>query len=133
MAANPVTPTAWTKPSPWSETRCPAHRRTAPRRRPETSAICAGDELMPAVVVPGVRVEARFDVLPPLPATSGILGVVGIVDRQPQGGGLVGVTKTSELRELLGPGTLYSMPEAVHALSNGAGEVVIAPVAGGAP
>ncbi|MDM0110712.1 hypothetical protein QTI66_01045 [Variovorax sp. J22R133] len=88
---------------------------------------------MPALVVPGVRVEARFDVLPPLPATSGIVGIVGIVDRQPQGGGLIGVTKTSELRELLGPGTLTSMPEAVHALSNGAGEVVIAPVAGGAP
>ncbi|CAN7556912.1 MULTISPECIES: phage tail sheath C-terminal domain-containing protein [unclassified Variovorax] len=88
---------------------------------------------MPALVVPGVRVEARFDVLPPLPATSGIVGIVGIVDRQPQAGGLIGVTKTSELRELLGPGTLTSMPEAVHALSNGAGEVVIAPVAGGAP
>ena len=88
---------------------------------------------MPALVVPGVRVEARFDVLPPLPATSGILGIVGIVDRQPRDGGLVGVTKTSELRELLGPGTLTSMPEAVHALSNGAGEVVIAPVAGGTP
>jgi len=88
---------------------------------------------MPALVVPGVRVEARFDVLPPLPATSGIVGVVGIVDRQPAGGGLVGVTKVTELRELLGPGTLTSLPEAVHALSNGAGEVVVSPVAGGAP
>jgi hypothetical protein len=88
---------------------------------------------MPALVVPGVRVEARFDVLPPLPAASGILGIAGVVDRQPAGGGLVGVTKSSELRELLGPGTLTSMPEAVHALANGAGEVVVSPVAGGAP
>jgi hypothetical protein len=92
---------------------------------------------MPALVVPGVRVEARFDVLPPLPATSGIVGVVGIVDRQPladgSGGGLVSVSKTTELRDLLGPGTLTSLPEAVHALANGAGEVVVSPVAGGAP
>lgn len=86
---------------------------------------------MPALVVPGVRVEARFDVLPPLPATSGILGAVGIVDRQPRNGGLVGVTKTTEIRQLLGPGTIGSMPEVGHALGNGASEVVISGVAGG--
>jgi hypothetical protein len=86
---------------------------------------------MPALVVPGVRVEARFDVLPPLPATSGILGAVGIVDRPPRGGGLVGVTKTTEIRQLLGPGTIGSMPEVGHALGNGASEVVISSVAGG--
>ena len=86
---------------------------------------------MPALVVPGVRVEARFDVLPPLPAPSGIIGAVGIVDRPPLGGGLVGVTKLVEIRQLLGPGTASSMPEVGHALSNGASEVVISPVAGG--
>ena len=88
---------------------------------------------MPALVVPGVRVEARFDVLPPLPAPSGILGAVGIVDRVPAGGGLIEVTKVSELREVVGPGTEASLPEVVHALANGASEVVIAPVAGGGP
>lgn len=88
---------------------------------------------MNALVVPGVRVEARFDVLPPLPAGAGILGAVGIVDRLPAGQTLIGVTKVSELRELLGPGTEASMPEAVHALANGVSEVVIAPVAGGGP
>src|SRR5918992_623817 len=88
---------------------------------------------MPALVVPGVRVEARFDVVPPLPAPSGIVGVVGIVDRLPQNAGLVSVSKTAEIRDLLGPGTLASMPEVVHALANGASEAVIAPVAGGAP
>ena len=46
---------------------------------------------MPSLVVPGVRVETRFDVLPPLPAPSGIVGVVGIVDRPPDG--LVGATR----------------------------------------
>lgn len=87
---------------------------------------------MATLVVPGVRVETRFDVLPPLPAPSGIVGVVGIVDRIPAGNRLVGVTKPAELRELLGPGTAMSMPEAVHALGNGAAEVVVAAVAGGA-
>lgn len=86
---------------------------------------------MPALVVPGVRVEARFDVLPPLPAPSGILGVVGIVDRPPRDGGLVGVTKIPEIRDTLGPGTVHSMPEVVHALSNGASEAVVSAVTGG--
>jgi hypothetical protein len=88
---------------------------------------------MPALVVPGVRVEARFDVLPPLPAPSGILGAVGIVDRPPAEGGLIGVTKAGEVRELLGMGTEASMPEVIHALANGASEAVISPVAGGGP
>ncbi|MFL7792787.1 MAG: phage tail sheath C-terminal domain-containing protein [Anaerolineae bacterium] len=88
---------------------------------------------MTTLVVPGVRVEARFDVLPPLPVPAGILGAVGIVDRPPQGGGLVGVTKVTELRQLLGPGTEASMPEVVHALANGVSEAVVAPVAGGSP
>jgi len=88
---------------------------------------------MAVLVVPGVRVEARFDVLPPLPSPSGIVGVAGIVDRVPAPGVLVGVSKTSEVRELLGPGTEASMPEVRHALANGASEVVISPVAGGSP
>ncbi|HSD76936.1 MAG TPA: phage tail sheath C-terminal domain-containing protein [Solirubrobacteraceae bacterium] len=86
---------------------------------------------MPSLVVPGVRVETRFDVLPPLPAPSGIVGVAGIVDRPPDG--LVGASRASELRELLGPGTEVSAPEAVHALANGAAEVVLSAVAGGSP
>ena len=86
---------------------------------------------MPVLVVPGVSVEARFDVLPPLPAPSGIIGAVGIVDRP--AAGLVGVTKTAEVRSLLGPGTESTMPEVIHALGNGAGEVVIAAVQGGSP
>ena len=88
---------------------------------------------MTALVVPGVRVEARFDVLPPLPAPSGIIGAVGIVDRVPTGDQLVGVTKISELRDIFGPGIDSSMPEAGHALANGASEVVVSPVAGGGP
>ena len=88
---------------------------------------------MSTLVVPGVRVQAQFDVLPPLPAQAGILGAVGIVDRPPAGGGLVSVSKVSELRDLLGPGTQASMPEVVHALSNGISEAVVSAVAGGSP
>lgn len=88
---------------------------------------------MVSLVVPGVQVEARFDVLPPLPAAAGILGAVGIVDRPPPGDGPVSVTKVTELRELLGVGTEVSMPEVVHGLANGASEAVISPVKGGVP
>lgn len=88
---------------------------------------------MATLVVPGVRVEAKFDVLPPPLAQAGIVGVVGIVDRAPADGGLVSVTKVTELRELLGPGTEASMPEAVHALANGASELVVSPVSTGKP
>ena len=88
---------------------------------------------MPSLTVPGVRVEARFDVLPALPATSGVVGAVGIVDRPSPTGEATGVTKVAELRELLGPGTAVSMPEVVHALSNGAAEAVVVPVANGSP
>lgn len=86
---------------------------------------------MATLVVPGVRVEAKFDVLPPLPAQAGIVGMVGIVDRMPAAGGLTSVSKVTELRELLGPGTEGSMSEAVHALANGASELVVSPVGGG--
>ncbi len=88
---------------------------------------------MATLIVPGVSVETRFDVLPPLPAAAGILGAVGIVDRPPTAGGLIGVTKVSELREVLGPGTEASMPEVVHALANGTREALVSPVAGGSP
>lgn len=87
---------------------------------------------MAGLVVPGVRVEARFDILPPLPAASGILGAVGIVDRPPAQAGLVSVTKVAEIKDLLGPGTEVSMPQVVEALANGASEVLVSPVAGGA-
>lgn len=87
---------------------------------------------MPVLVVPGVSVEANFDVLPPLPAAAGIVGVAGIVDRPPTRAALVGVTRVSELVDLLGPGSVASLPEAVAALSTGAQEVVVSAVAGGA-
>ena len=88
---------------------------------------------MSGLVVPGVRVEAKFDVLPPLPAPAGILGAFGIVDQPPNGNSLGSVTKVTEVAQLLGPGTISSMPEVSHALANGVSEVVISAVAGGTP
>jgi len=88
---------------------------------------------MAALVVPGVSVEARFDVLPPAPAASGVVGVAAIVDHAPATARLVGVTKAAEVADVLGPGTAVSAPEIMHALGNGAAEVVVAPVLGGSP
>ncbi|OPY13923.1 MAG: Phage tail sheath protein [Syntrophus sp. PtaB.Bin001] len=88
---------------------------------------------MATLIVPGVNVKAYFDVLPPQPAPSGIVGIAGVVDRPPASGKLVGVTKISELRDLLGPGSLYSLKQGVDALSNGASELVISAVSGGGP
>ena len=85
---------------------------------------------MTALVIPGVRVEARFDVVPPPPSPSGILGLAGIVDRA--GAGLAAVTSTAEIAEVFGPGTVHSLPELVDALRNGASEVVVSPVAAAA-
>ncbi len=86
---------------------------------------------MANLVVPGVRVETRFDVLPPLPAPSGVVGIAAIVDRPPSPARLLGVTKAAEVAGVFGPGTAASAPEVIHALGNGASEVVIAPVLGG--
>ncbi len=81
------------------------------------------------LIVPGVSVSTSFDVAPALPARSGVLGAVGVVDDASQG--VVGITTRQELFELYGPATAYSFPEAVSALSNGVSEVVVSPVAGG--
>ena len=80
------------------------------------------------LVVPGVSVEARFDVPPPLPARSGVLGCVGVVDRSP-GKALRAVTNAQDLIETYGPATRYSFPEVMAALANGVSEVVLSPVA----
>ena len=80
------------------------------------------------LVVPGVSVEARFDVPPPLPARSGILGAVGVVDRMPEGNPVRAVGTTQELFELYGPATRFSFAEAVSALVNGVSQVVVSPV-----
>ncbi|WP_167620139.1 phage tail sheath C-terminal domain-containing protein [Paracoccus ravus] len=86
---------------------------------------------MTVLVVPGVSIATRFDVLPPLPAASGVVGIAAIIDRPPATASLIGLTKSAEIDALLGPGTRASAPEIVHALGNGAQEVVVSPVLGG--
>lgn len=81
------------------------------------------------LIVPGVSVSTSFDVAPPLPARSGVLGAVGVVDDDSRG--VLGVTTRQELFELYGPATAYSFPEALSALANGISEVVISPALGG--
>lgn len=85
------------------------------------------------LVVPGVSIATRFDVLPPLPAASGVVGIAAITDRPPEPNRLVGLTKSAEIDTLLGPGTRASAPEIAHLLGNGAQEVVVSHVAGGGP
>jgi len=82
------------------------------------------------LIVPGVSVSTTFDVAPPLPARSGVLGAVGVVDDPSPG--VLGVTTRQELLELFGPATQFSFPESVSALVNGISEVVVSPVLGGA-
>lgn len=80
-----------------------------------------------ALVVPGVSVATRFEVRPPLPSKTGILGAVGVVDINP-GTGPIAVTTSQELLALCGPATRYSFPEALAALANGVSELVVSPV-----
>lgn len=79
------------------------------------------------LVVPGVSVATRFEVRPPLPSKTGVLGAVGVVDRDP-GTGPIAVTTSQELLALCGPATRYSFPEALAALANGVSELVVSPV-----
>ncbi len=81
------------------------------------------------LIVPGVSVATEFDVVPPPPARSGILGAVGVVDDSSPG--VTGVTARQELLQLYGPATTFSFPEALSALANGVSEVVVSPVEGG--
>jgi hypothetical protein len=81
------------------------------------------------LVVPGVSVETRFDVAPPLPARSGILGAIGVTDRDP--GGLRSVTSAAEAIALYGAATRFSFPELFSALENGVSEAFVSPVAAG--
>lgn len=88
-----------------------------------------GVSMARTLIVPGVSVTTEFDVAPPLPARSGVLGAVGVVDDASPGVG--GVTARQELLELYGEATAFSFPEAVSALVNGVSEVVVSPVGGG--
>lgn len=84
-----------------------------------------------ARIVPGVQVTVVKDVVPQQLAPSGVLGLVGIVEKVPEGASTVRASSWSRLVEDCGPGTAYSMPEARQALDNGVFQLVVSPVSGG--
>src|SRR6266545_4463016 len=77
-----------------------------------------------ALIIPGVQVRTIFEPSPVLPGATGILGVVGIVDRGPMTPTQVG--NFSEFLEIFGPASRYSMPEVRSAFANGVSRVVVA-------
>lgn len=82
-----------------------------------------------ARIVPGVQVTVVKDVVPQQLAPSGVLGLVGIVEKE-----LKSVERASSWGRLVdgcGPSVAYSMPEARQALDNGVFQVVVSPVSGG--
>jgi hypothetical protein len=82
-----------------------------------------------ARIVPGVQVTVVKDVVPQQLAPSGVLGLVGIVEKE-----LKTVERASSFGRLVdgcGPSVAYSMPEARQALDNGVFQVVVSPVSGG--
>lgn len=85
---------------------------------------------MPAtLIIPGVQVRTEFEPAPVLPGATGILGVIGIVDRGPVIPTPIG--SFGEFIDIFGPASRYSMPEVRTALANGVAQVVIARVAPG--
>ncbi|WP_224242001.1 phage tail sheath protein [Hyalangium gracile] len=82
-----------------------------------------------ARIVPGVQVTVVKDVVPQQLAPSGVLGLVGIVEKE-----LKGVERASSWGRLVdgcGPSAAYSIPEARQALDNGVFQLVVSPVSGG--
>ncbi|HOY01067.1 phage tail sheath subtilisin-like domain-containing protein [Zoogloea sp.] len=79
------------------------------------------------LIIPGVEVTVVKEVLTPQLAPSGVLGLVGIVEK-----GDKGVGRAASWRSYLtsfGGASAFSLPEANPALGNGVFELVVCPVA----
>lgn len=77
-------------------------------------------------IIPGVQITVVKEVVPPQLAPSGVLGLVGLIEKP-----LAQVERAaswSRFIEGCGPATAYSMPEARQALANGVFELVIASI-----
>jgi len=77
-----------------------------------------------ALIIPGVQVRTEFEPSPVLPGQTGILGVVGVVDRGPVVPTTIG--NLSELTDIFGPASRYTLPEVRSAFANGVSRVVVA-------
>lgn len=81
-----------------------------------------------SLIIPGVEVKVVKDVLAPQLAPSGVLGLVGVTEKQPPGG--VGRAQSwNTFVELFGAASAFSVPEAAQALANGVFELVVTAVA----
>jgi hypothetical protein len=81
-------------------------------------------------VIPSVSVEVVKEVLPPSPAATGIVAILGTTENGP----LLTPTRIDRFptfMEIFGVGSSFSMPEAKQALQNGAKELVIVKLANG--
>jgi hypothetical protein len=75
-------------------------------------------------IIPSVSVEVVKEVVPPSPAATGIVAILGATE---MGDPLLPtrIDRFPTFREIFGAASVYSMPEAKHALQNGAKELVI--------
>lgn len=78
------------------------------------------------LVIPGVEVRVVKEVVAPQLSPSGVLGLVGVTEKDP--GGARSVQSWSRLVELFGQASAFSLPEAAQALQNGVSELVVSPV-----
>ncbi|WP_309897344.1 phage tail sheath C-terminal domain-containing protein [Archangium sp.] len=82
------------------------------------------------LIIPGVQVTVVKEVLPQQLAPSGILGLVGFTEENPNK--VVRAGSWSRFVEVMGRASAYSLPEAKQALDNGVSELVISPLRTGA-
>jgi hypothetical protein len=84
------------------------------------------------LIIPGVQVTVVKEVLPQQLSPSGVLGLVGFVEKaELTDQNEIKVTRAgswSRYLEVLGRGSAYSLPEARQALDNGVSELVISPL-----
>jgi hypothetical protein len=79
-------------------------------------------------IIPGVEVQVVKEVLPPQLAPSGILGLVGLTENYEEGQQSVRASSLKRFADKLGPASVFSIPEARLALTNGVFELLISPV-----
>ena len=81
-----------------------------------------------ARIIPGVEVKVVKEVVPKQLAPSGVLGLVGLVEKAPETGGLARASSWNAFKEAFGEGSIHSLPQAPQALANGVFTVVVSPV-----